>query len=243
MTVAGRRVARWACVSLICVAASVAFSACNDTTQGRQAAAGTSSVSLPRNGLSAATLDLQNGSTQIDVATGPLTGELLRVTTPAGGGQAPSLTVSGSVVTVGLDTVAGGSGVNHVTLGLEAAVLWTIRINGGTTTLTVDTSAGGLRELDLMAGASQMAVTLGVPVGTVGVTVTGGAGALTVRRPTSIPIRVRGNGVGSLMIDGSQQSSNGSVNAATSDWDAASARYDVDIESGVGAVTIERTGG
>lgn len=234
--------------AVACVAVCFVLSACESAPAPARSSApsGTAAVtsagntvSLPRGAISAATVLVANGSTEIDVTTAHLGGDLLRATTPAGSGQRASLDETASRITVRLSSVPGGSGSNRLTVDLEAGVAWTVEINGGATALRIDTRVGGLQALRLLAGASTVDAALGPPSGTVPVTVRGGASALSVTRPSSAPVRVHGSGVRTITVDGAAQTPRGPFDIVPPEWAGASGRYDLDIESGVGTVTVQ----
>ena len=196
-------------------------------------------VSTPRSGTGAATVLIADGSTEIDVVTASLGADLLRATTPSGSGQQPALRTSGDRLTVGLQSVAGGSGPNRLRVDLNSVVSWTVMVNGGLTTLRIDTTAGGLHELDVLAGATTASVNLGQPTGIVTILEHGGASAMVVTRPQAAVARVHGMGVGLLMVDGTAQRPSGSFDVTPAGWYGASSGYNIDVESGVGRLTVE----
>lgn len=172
------------------------------------------------------------------MVTAALGSDLLRATTPSGSGQQPTLRSSGDRLTVGLQSVPGGSGSNRLHVELNSAVSWTVMVNGGSTTLRIDTTAGGLHELDVLAGAATASVNLGQPTGIVTILEHGGASAMVVTRPRSMLARVHGIGVGGLTIDGAAQRPPGRFDVTPAGWSATSSGYDIDIESGVGQLTV-----
>lgn len=195
-------------------------------------------MSTPRAGTHTATVLIADGSTEIDVVTALPGTDLLRATAPSGSGQQPTLRTSEDRLTVGLQSVPGGSGPNRLRVDLNSAVGWSVMVNGGSTTLRIDTTAGGLHELDVLAGASTASVNLGQPTAIVTILEHGGASAMVVSRPRAALARVHGVGVGQLVVDGTAQRPSGAFDVATAGWSAASSGYDIDVESGVGQLTV-----
>ena len=196
-------------------------------------------MSTPTSGTDAATVVIADGSNEIDVVTSALGSDLLRATTLAGSGQQPTLRSIGARLTVGLQSAPGGSGSNRLRVDLNSAVSWTVMVNGGSTTLRIDTTAGGLRELDVLAGAESASVNLGQPTSVVTILEHGGATSMVVTRPRAALVHVHGIGVGQLVVDGAAQRPSGAFDIAPPGWPAASSGYDVDVESGVGRLTVD----
>ena len=195
-------------------------------------------VSAPRSGTDAATVLIADGSNEIDVVTAALGSDLLRATTPSGSGQQPTVRSAGDHLTVGLQSTPAGSGSNRLRVDLNSAVTWTVMVNGGSTTLRIDTTAGGLRELDVLAGAESASVNLAQPASIVTIVEHGGASAMVVSRPRGALVHVHGIGVGQLAVDGAAQRPSGAFDIASSGWPAASSGYNIDIQSGVGRLTV-----
>ena len=228
-----------ACCAAVAACSSATSSATRTPSGAPQLPATTGpTVSTPRAGTATATVLIAEGSTEIDVITAALGSDLLRATTPSGSGQQPTLRSGADTLTVGLQSVAGGTGPNRLRVELNSAVSWTVMVNGGSTTLRIDTTAGGLHELDVLAGATIASVNLGQPAGIVTIVEHGGASAMVVTRPRAALTRVHGIGVGQLTIDGARQPRSGSFDVTPAGWSATSSGYDIDIDSGVGQLTV-----
>jgi hypothetical protein len=99
-----------------------------------------------------------------------------------------------------------------------------------------------LRELDFGAGSARIDATLPAPVGTVPVTMSGGASSFQLHLPHGVPVQVRfAGGAGSAVVDGTSRSgiAGGTVLSAL-DWQGAANRYDIDNTAGVSALTLDR---
>ena len=122
----------------------------------------------------AATLEVVNGATAVTVSSQSLGNLLYRVSTPVGSGIRPLATRRGGTVLVG-DTGAGQTTqVLLINVILARGVRWTIDLDGGATTETVNMGAGSMSALDFGAGVSMASVQLPNAVGTQTVTLAGG---------------------------------------------------------------------
>lgn len=195
-------------------------------------------VSTPRRGTDLATVLIADGSEEIDVVTSGLGSDLLRATTLSGSGQQPTLSSDRDRLTVGLQSTPAASGANRLRVDLNAAVTWRVMVNGGSTTLRIDSLAGGLHELDILAGASTASLNLGQPSAIVTIVEHGGASSMVVGLPRTALARVHGAGVGELVVDGSGHRPTGPFDVTPVLWAGASRGYDIDIESGVGRLVV-----
>lgn len=206
-------------------------------------AAGGHTAALPRGGLTAASLDLESGAMVVRVTSQPLGDDLIAVSTAPTAPQVPQLTTAGASVTVHLGPAFGaGGGGGTVDILLNAAVTWSVRLNGGSTTTRLDARAGGLTSLELAAGASNEEISLGHPVGTLVLIVTGGAAEMHLHLPREVPVRLRtGGGASSVTVDGvAEPRSQSPQTVTTPGYESATDRVDVDLRAGVGTVTVDR---
>jgi hypothetical protein len=199
-------------------------------------------ISHDRSGVLAATLDVVSGATTIDVAEGATGGKLFLASTPLASGLLPQAVVAGSHVSLNLVS-SGSPGASAVTVILDAAVLWTVNIDGGATSDVVDAHAGKLAAVTVAAGATSIEITLPAPAGTTTVHETGGASRFVVHAAGPFPAEVRfSGGGGSAVIDGMSHSGigGGTVFTATG-WETAQNRYDIEMDAGVSSFTLDRS--
>lgn len=195
-----------------------------------------------RDGRQRAELDVVSGATSVDVASSDLHGGLYQVTTPANANGAPVATVDGDVVQVSLASTK-QQGPSSVRIVLSSDVDWSVRLDGGATEESVDLTGMRLAALDFGAGAAHIEATLPAPVGTVPVTMSGGASSFQLHLPGGVPARVRfAGGAGSATVDGTSKSGvAGGTVVDTPDWPDSVNRYDIDNAAGVSALTLDRT--
>jgi hypothetical protein len=196
-----------------------------------------------RGDLRTADFELASGVTTLTVESVNLGSSLYRIATPAGAGLVPAAVVSdGHVVTQLVSS--GTSGPSMVDVELNAAVAWTIHLDGGSTEATVDMHRGGLAGLDFGAGVSRIDVTLPKAYGTLPVRMAGGASEFTVHAPDGVPAQVTlAGGGGSATIDGVTHSGiAGGTVFTPHGYDTAVQRIDIDNAAGVGTFALARYG-
>jgi hypothetical protein len=188
-----------------------------------------------------AELDVVSGATTVTIATADLHNRLYLASTPADAGVAPTATQNGGTIAVSL-TSTGRQGPAALRILLSSGVDWRIRLDGGATEESVDLSHARLAALDFGAGASHIDVSLPRPVGTVPVTMSGGASSFQLHLPDGVPARVRfAGGAGSATVDGTvRQGIAGGTTIDGADWTGATNRYDIDNTAGVSDLTLDR---
>jgi hypothetical protein len=180
--------------------------------------------------------DLVKGATAVTVRSGSLGDRLYRVTGADDGDHGPTVVDNGNLVQV---TSVGNS--SAVVVELNPSVTWTVRLVDGATSETLDLHDLKLARLEIIGGVSSIDLTLPGAHGSVPVRMSGGANSFAIHRPTGVPVRVRaGGGASSVTIDGDQHSGiSGGSSFASSGWDAAADKYDVDCTAGVSTVAVD----
>ncbi|HEX3588810.1 MAG TPA: hypothetical protein VHV74_04190 [Pseudonocardiaceae bacterium] len=191
--------------------------------------------------LGQAELDVVSGASIVSVSTTDLRGSLYRITTPKGAGVAPVATMDGDVVEVSL-AFTGRHGASSVAVVLNSRVSWRIRLDGGASEESVDMMGGRLTGLAFGAGSTHIEAELPKPVGTIAVTMSGGAADFQLHLPGGVPARVLfDGGAGSAVVDGVSKSGvAGGTVLATPGWPAARNRYEIDNTAGVSQLTLDR---
>jgi hypothetical protein len=138
---------------------------------------------------SGAYLTVGDAASRVDVRLAALPGLLYRISTPAGSGLAPRVTGADGRVRLRL-RATGDDGPDTVTILLNRAVRWDIRLPAGAGEQWLDLSAGSVARLDL-GSAGLLTVDLPRPFGTVPVTLRGAAGSVSVSAPPRAPVRLR----------------------------------------------------
>lgn len=160
-------------------------------------------------------------------------------------GPTPNVTVDDGVVTFrhrkrlrGMFCSRGQSG--EVTL--NGTVPWEIDIRGGAYRIDADLRGAMLSALSLSGGLSDCTVTLPAPCGSVPVRLSGGANAMTIRRPagTHAELAVRGGVARLAFDDGRFEGLGGKVRLESTGFDPAGDHYAIDISGGANQITIDR---
>ena len=187
-------------------------------------------------GRTGAYLIVPDAASRVVVRLARLPGLLYRISTPADSGLAPRVTGGPGRVRLGLRPT-GDDGPDTVTILLNRAVRWDIRLPAGAGEQRLDLAAGQVARVDL--GASGLIdISLPPPEGTVPVSLTGGVGTATITGPA--PFRVTlPEGAGEITTP--WRSTNGSPAGAiltAPGWPAATDRYTLHVSAGVGTLTV-----
>ena len=191
----------------------------------------------------AATLEVVNGATAVTVSSRSLAGDLYRVSTPVGSGIRPLATWHGHTVLVGDTGTRQTTQVPSIDVELARGVRWTVDLEGGATTETVNMGDGSLSSLTFGAGVSLASVRLPTAVGTQTVTLAGGASQLVIVAPPGAPARVDAvGGASRILLDGVDHTgvAGGSV-FSDPGWAASTDRYTIDLTSGVSDFRMTRS--
>jgi hypothetical protein len=183
-------------------------------------------------------LTVLDAASRVEVFVADLPGLLYRVSTPADSGLAPHVTGPAGFVRLGLRPT-GADGADNVTIVLNRAVRWDIRLPAGAGEQHLDLAQGRIARLELGA-AGLIDLRLPHPAGTVPVTLTDGAGSVEIAAPPATPVRVRLRG-GAGTVSTSSASSAGPPRGAVltpPGWTASSDRYTVDARASLGALTL-----
>jgi hypothetical protein len=189
-------------------------------------------------GRSGAYLTVGDAASRVDVRLAVLPGLLYRISTPADSGLAPRVTAAGGRVRLRL-RATGDDGPDTVTILLNRAVRWDIRLPAGAGEQRLDLSAGSVARLDL-GSAGLLAVDLPRPLGTVPVTLRGGAGSVSVSAPAGVPVRVRLLG-GAGSVGTPWVRNNGVLSGAVladPRWPAVTDRYALSARESVGILSV-----
>jgi hypothetical protein len=125
-------------------------------------------------------------------------------------------------------------------LELNTSVTWKIAVDGGASSDSLKLSNVHVADIDLNTGASHEDITVGIPAGSVPITVDGGALTVNVHRPKGVAASVAvSGGAVNLTFDGRQSHAVGTVTAQTSDYNRASDRYQIQVNGGASNVTVD----
>lgn len=207
----------------------------------------TTAFSGPAGDLTAATLELNGGATAITVAGADLGSDLYRVSMTVPNGEKPLVNLDGATGVLHVETPhRNGFGWpfndqrRSVKVTLANRLPWQLRGSLGATRGTLDLTGVKLSGLKLDSGASNLAVRLPQPSGTVPVAIDGGALQLTITRPSGTPTQVSmDGGASNLTIDGRHFAAFAHGIAFTSSgYEAASDRIDIQLQSGASNVVV-----
>jgi hypothetical protein len=199
-------------------------------------------VTVPRENRTVATFSLVSGATTVRVRTADLGDELYRATTPKDSGVVPRNSSTGAETELRLQPSNEPGRNSAVDITLTTRVRWTLRFAGGANTESLDLRGTRLTRLDVTAGTSQLEIWLPRPTAVTTAALSGGASSLQMHVPANVLTRVTARaGAGSVNIDGVENSGISPGQAWTpAGWAGQTARYDVDIRSGVGNATFTR---
>ncbi|MEV8504046.1 hypothetical protein AB0368_04330 [Actinoplanes sp. NPDC051475] len=191
----------------------------------------------PRDGRTAAALELVDGAKTVTLRTADLGDDLYRISTPAG---APRADERDGKVRVRLDGTP-----EAVDVALNTRVRWDLRVAGGAQLSTIDLTGARVGGVDLSGGASRINLTLPEPDGTLSVRMSGGVSLFDVRTAGSAPVRVRlGSGASQVVLDGRTHRGVAAGRTFTPpSWAGTTDRVDVDAVAGLSALTVAPTGG
>lgn len=200
-------------------------------------------ASGPVDGRAAARFELVDGAATVRVAADDLGDDLYRVTTPAGSDVTPKVEDSGDALRLLLPAGAKGA-PKEVTIALNRAVRWTLKIDGGTAHTTVDLTGAEVDGVELSGGANRIDLTLPAPTALVPVRMTGGVDQWSMRLAGAPPVRVRvQSGAGAVTLAGTTHRGIAPGQSFTANgWQTDNPTgFDVQAVAGMSALTI--TGG
>ena len=196
-------------------------------------------LTAPLGGLEAASLEFATGAAELRLQAAELAGELYRAVFE---GPQPAVRVQNGSVTFRYRRMSLFDWGKHAgSVSLNAAIPWTIAINGGAANVAVDARGLELRGLAIGGGASKVRLLLPAPRGTVQVRIGGGVSRVDVCRPFGAPaqLQVRG-GASRLQFDGQRFGAvGGELRLASPGWELATDRYDIEVRGGASRLEVE----
>lgn len=183
-------------------------------------------------------LEVVSGAARLHLGAELSMTDLLRVRFE---GRVPSVRAEAATVTIAYTrfraTQRKGDVANAV---LNCSVPWDIQIRGGVSQLTADLAACQLASLEAAGGASDVAISLPHPSGTVRVTFSGGASKLSLRRPKGVPARLQvSGGVGKLAFDAQRLGAvGGETRLESPDYATAEDRYEIVVTGGTSQLAL-----
>ncbi|HKA13077.1 MAG TPA: TetR/AcrR family transcriptional regulator C-terminal domain-containing protein [Candidatus Dormibacteraeota bacterium] len=192
---------------------------------------------MPLGGVTHGRLEIANGVAGMTLRADPALAELC-----AGRfqGKPPTVLVEGGTVRITLHHKRVQLRMHTADLTLNSAVPWDVDISSGVWKLRADLRGLRLRSFAASGGTADMTLLLPAAEGTVPLRLSGGVHKLTIRRPPGVAARVRvGSGVHRLTLDTLHLGSAGETRWETPDFEAASGRYDVEVDGGASQLTFD----
>jgi hypothetical protein len=181
-----------------------------------------------------AELRITGGASEVTIRADP---DLLELFAARFDGRTPRIDARHGVVTIG----GLGHGRRHTgDVALSAAVPWDVEVAVGARRVSIDLDGARVRSLVVGGGASEVAVSLGKPEGTVPVRFSGGARNVSIQRPpgTAVRVWVR-SGASRLALDDLYFGAvGGETRWQSPDFAAAEHRYDIDVAGGASRLTV-----
>ncbi|WIM99206.1 hypothetical protein ACTOB_002850 [Actinoplanes oblitus] len=198
-----------------------------------------SQLTAPADGRTEASFDLLDSATLVELSAADLGDDLFRISTPPNSGLTPSAEQDHDAVRLRLRS-DGSGGSAAVTIVLNAAVRWTLRLDGGVTHSRLDLTGADLAALDLNGGASRIDLSLPEPRGLVPVRMTGGVDQFRVTLPDTTPVRVRvESGAGQVTVGGTTHRGIAPGRSFTTrGWGTGDAGVDLQAVAGLSTLTV-----
>jgi hypothetical protein len=189
-------------------------------------------------GRTGAGLVVATASSRVLVQTAGLPGLLYRITTPAGSGLAPRVTGAPGQVRLTL-LPTGDDGPDDVTIVLNQAVRWDLRLPAGAGEQHLDLSHGRITRLELGA-AGLVTANLPRPHGTVPVTFAEATGTVRIATPPGTAVRLRlRKGAGRVSVPWTATAGAPRTGILASlGWPSTADRYTIDARATVETLTL-----
>ena len=195
--------------------------------------------------LTTASLDLGFGAADVNIHGAPLEGALFKSHIQYSG-QKPDVSLDRSTGTLtvqdnqrGFGFLFGPHGKRTIDLALSDGLPWAISLSGGASHATLALGTVKVSSLDVSGGANSIGITLGQPSGKVPVDISGGASSVTIHRPAGVAASITASGgANSVRLDDKHLAGFGDSSAQTSDFDAATNRYEISVSGGASNVSV-----
>jgi hypothetical protein len=129
-----------------------------------------------------------------------------------------------------------------VNLQISPAVPWSINVNSGAATDTLNLSHVNVTSIEINTGSSREDITLGPPTGNVPITINGGALTVHVHRPGGVTVSAKvSGGAVNLTGDGHRSGAIGSTSWQSDGAGNAPDAYRIDVNGGACTVSVDTT--
>jgi hypothetical protein len=189
-------------------------------------------------GRTGAYLTVRDAASRVRVVLATLPGLLYRISTPAGSGLAPRVTVRDGRIEAAL-LPTGRDGPDEVRIVLNREVRWQLRLPAGAGEQELDLRRGRVSRVEVGA-SGLLEMRLAPPVGTVPLTFTAGIGTAVLRTTPAGPLRItlaQGAGSAATPWRAPGPLPAGAILTAPG-WPDAADRYAVRAVAGIGALIV-----
>jgi hypothetical protein len=202
-------------------------------------------VAIPLEGAEQARLRIEHGLGRMTISGGAAEGALLSGS--FGGGLDYRASREGPLLEARLKREAGefpwfgrwGSSSLDWDFGLNRDVPLTLKIDGGAGEAVLDLADTRVTDLAYDAGVGTVRLTLPARAGQTRVKVEGGVGTITLRIPEGVAARIKAEtGIGTVSVNKSRFPATGEGHYQSPDYETAENKADIDIDGGVGTITI-----
>jgi hypothetical protein len=196
-------------------------------------------VTAPLDNRTKASFELLAGTNAVHVTIGELGDDLYRISTPDDAGIRPNPVIRDDDVKLQVSPDGDGIG-GEVDVVLAAKVRWALRFSGYAETQLIDVSGGQVSQIEMVAAMKRAELTLARPSGTVPLKINGSVDQLTVKSPSTSPVRIKVGGGVQSVVAGSRTLKDVAAGSTLTPkgWDTAD-RYDVTAGARINALTIE----
>ncbi|WP_229071179.1 hypothetical protein [Actinoplanes sp. DH11] len=184
----------------------------------------------------AATFELVDGTTEVNLSIGPVPSGSFRVTSPDGSGVRPRTQLDGDTVRMFVEPT-GPEGSARVDVLLSEDVTWTLRMVGGARVAAFDLTRGRVERVDLLGGTARLSLALPEQEDAVPVLMGGGVNSWRVSTGGKVPVRAEfRRGAGSVTLFGDRD--RGVPAGARLTTGSGAGGVDLRAEAGVGTLTV-----
>jgi DNA-binding MarR family transcriptional regulator len=210
-----------------------------DAVVANPIAAPSRDFSVPLGSATSARLEIGLGASRLQLLADPSIGDLFRAHFA---GRAPAVAAEGGTVAITYARFSALDWQEHAgTVALNGSMTWAIAVRGGVSKLTAELGSLQLRSLEVRGGASDVAVSLPRPSGTVRVAFHGGASRVALHRPPGVAARMRIGGGGSNVAFDVQRlgAVRGETVLQSPDYATAEDRYDITVSGGASQLAVQ----
>jgi hypothetical protein len=196
-------------------------------------------LSAPLGSVKRGRLLVRTGAAQLCVRADPSASTLYRAHFQ---GRAPLVRANGGSVSIIYSRSRAIEGKTcGAEVGLNGSIPWDIELRGGVSRLTADLAQLSLQSLNVSDGASDVAMKLPPPVGTIRVVFAGGVSRLRLQRPCGVPARLQLNGEAhQLGFDAHRLGAvGGETRLESANYSSSEDRYEISVLGGANELSVE----